>query len=113
MNFGDMFVDYRVEEAVLKCIAERGIDAADVDAIAAALERGRATIYRQYGDWPRLLAHTHGRVLEAVDGMFDSVRAMTAPRRTQFDDWWAQIIGFLRQPSGRAFRALRLSIFAE
>lgn len=107
MFFGGMFIDYRVEKAVLRCIAERGIDSADPASVAAILGRGRSTLYRQYGDWKALLEYTHGRTLEAIDALF---RCPPAERRSEFDAWWARVLRFLREPHGRAFRALRARI---
>jgi len=107
MYFGDMFVDHRVEKAVLECIAERGIDATDVETVAARLQRGRSTLYAQYGNWQKLLVYTHQRALESIGTLFDCA---AGDRRLEFDEWWARLRAFLCEPAGRGFLQLRTRV---
>ncbi|MBL8949973.1 MAG: hypothetical protein JNK82_04295 [Myxococcaceae bacterium] len=99
-----MFVDPRVEEAVLETIAERDIDFADMEQVAQRLGRSRSRLYVQYGSWPKLLAYTHERVLGAIDTMFVGI---PGDRRAQFDAWWRQLNEFLCRPYGVGFLRLR------
>ncbi len=104
MNFGGMFHDYRVPKAVLSCIAERGIEATDVATVAARLSRARSSLYRQYGTRQQLLAYAHGRVVASMAGLFV---VDAGERRQEFEQWWSQLLEFLRGPVGAPFRVLR------
>ncbi len=109
MNLGGPFIDYRVEKAVLQCIAELGVDEVDVGAVARRLGRARSTVYAQYGGWSALLRYTHGRVLEGINSLFDEP---STARRKEFDDWWEALAGFLRGELGRGFLRLRSGLSA-
>jgi AcrR family transcriptional regulator len=110
MNFEGMFIDYRVEDAVLHCIAELGIDRTDLATVATRLHRVRSTLYRQYGTRLQLLTYTHRRALVAIDGIF---RTAPGDRHTQFEEWWQRLLEFLRLPCGAAFRVLRTRVAGE
>jgi AcrR family transcriptional regulator len=88
----------------LDCISRDGIDAVNIDAVAAQLRRSRAHLYRRFGSWQGLLRHAH----REVAGTFDSYVPLFEhdPRRS-FDEWWGMLSALLRSPNGQAFRALR------
>jgi AcrR family transcriptional regulator len=110
MYFGDMFVDVRVERAVLAMVHRHGIDGTDVEVVAAELGRARSSLYRQYGSWRDLLAYTHGRIIDAIDKMFICMRS---GRRAQFEEWWADASALLVNPSGAAFRMIRWRLMSD
>lgn len=104
MYFGDMFIDYRLHRAVLECVAELGIDAAEIGVVARRVGRARSTLYLQHGGWRELLGQTHAYTLQEIDRIF---AGEGSTRRGQFERWWARLIEFLRSPYGRGFVALR------
>ena len=104
MRIGPLFVDERVEKAVLECIAEHGVDQVDVGVVARHLGRARSTLYLQHGDWQTLLLFTHERALEGINTLFPSASGET---RAEFEGWWSALNEFLRGPLGVGFLRLR------
>jgi AcrR family transcriptional regulator len=93
-----------VEQALVECVAERGIHRVTIDHVARRMGRSRASLYRYYGDWLGVVAFGYGNLLELLDARFPT---LDSGRTVVFERWWSLTQQFLGSSTGLAVLALR------
>ncbi|WP_309227881.1 MULTISPECIES: TetR family transcriptional regulator [unclassified Mycolicibacterium] len=104
----------RIYAAAAEMAARDGLDALDIDALAARVHCSRATVYRHAGGkaqirdavLARLAASIVGEVRRGVDGLTGSQRVLTAVtvalQRIRADPMYGLLLGWLRSGDGMA-----------